>query len=174
MHERVDAIARFEAVPAHVQVSRMSRLALFAFVCGAVASCSTFQPQPPDPAISKRLSEVQAVAGAPVSSFRYMRMSSFEPIGLRNLLVFTTPREAWLLRLDGQCRNLDFEPFLGLTSHMHRVSSGFDSVRVRDNPIPCRIEEIRPVDTANLKRIDRERAAPDQQPMDDETPPPKS
>jgi hypothetical protein len=99
---------------------------------------------------AQRLAQVLAVAGKPVSSFRFERMTSFEPIGLSDLLVYTNPREAWLLHLDGTCRDLDFDPFLGLTSHMHRVSTLTDSVRVRDNPIPCRIEEIRPVDTASL------------------------
>jgi hypothetical protein len=75
------------------------------------------------------------------------------------MLVFTTPKEAWLLHLDAPCRGLDFDPFLGLTSHMHRVSVLTDSVRVRDNPIPCRIVQIRPVNAQTLRRIDREKKA---------------
>jgi len=136
---------------------------------GASAACSTFQPQPPSPAVAQRLQEVRAIAGPPVDSFRFMNFSSFEPIGLADLLVFTTPREAWLLHLDGPCRGLDFDPFLGLTSHMHRVSAAFDSVRVRDNPIPCRIVEIRPVNAATLRHIDREKKA-QSQPVDSEQP----
>lgn len=125
----------------------------------ASAACSTLRDKPPDPAIAKRLAEVGAIAGPPVTSFRYMRMSSYEPIGLSHLLVFTGPREAWLLDLDGPCRMLDFGPFMGLTSHMNRVSTEIDSVRVRDNPIPCRIVQIRPVDSARLRHSDSERKA---------------
>ena len=125
----------------------------------AVAGCATTPPNLED---ARRLAEVSAIAGAPVTSFRYLSMSSFEPIGDSNLLIFTSPRSAWLLRVDGPCRDLDFDPFLGITSNFGRVSSGFDKVIVRDNPIACRIEQIRPVDAGTLRHIDRERKAQDQ------------
>lgn len=126
----------------------------------ALSACASFQDRPPDPAVTKRLAEVRALAGPPVSSFRFLRMSSFEPIGLADMLVFTSPGSAWLLRLDGRCRGLDFDPFIGLTSHFHLVQSGIDSVRVRDNPIPCRIVEIRPVATEKLRHAESEKPAP--------------
>jgi len=137
-----------------------------AIVALACSSCSTFKQQPPDPAVAQRLAEVTAIAGPTVNSFRFWRMSSFEPIGLSHMMVFTTPRDAWLLQLDGPCRGLDFGPFMGVTSHMHMVSAGIDTVRVRDNPIPCRIMEIRPVDTARLRHIDNEKQMQDQPDLD--------
>jgi len=140
-------------------------------LCVLATGCASLQAAPHNPADVQRLAEVRAIAGPPVSSFRFMQMSSFEPIGLADVLVFTTPREAWLLHLDGQCRNLDFDPFVGLTSHMHRVSTLTDSVIVRDNPIPCRIEQIRPVDTSALRRIDREKKAPNQPSAESPSPP---
>jgi hypothetical protein len=118
----------------------------------AGVGCATTQPAS-SVGGSQRLVEISAIAGKPVSSFRYMGQSQFEPLGLSDLLVFTSPGEAWLLHLDGSCRDLDFGPFLKLTSHMHRVSTMTDSVIVRDNPIPCRIEQIRPVDTAALRNV---------------------
>jgi hypothetical protein len=118
--------------------------------------CATAAAPPVNDVVAQRLAEVSAAAGKPVSSFRYMGQTQFEPIGLSDLLVYTNPREAWLLHLDGPCRNLDFGPFLGLTSHMHRVSSGEDKVLVRDNPIPCRIVQIRPVDTTALKHVEKD------------------
>ena len=130
-----------------------SALALSALIAG----CSTLKPQPPDPAIAARLTEVRAIAGPPTDSFRYMRMSSYEAIGLADILIFTTPHEAWLLHLDGECRNLDFDSFVDLSSHDHRVSTMLDTVRVRDNPIPCRIEQIWPVDPTVLRHGDREK-----------------
>ncbi|MBS0211672.1 MAG: hypothetical protein JSR26_00645 [Proteobacteria bacterium] len=126
------------------------------------AACASFQDKPADPAVAQRLAEVRAIAGPPVSSFRFMRMTTFEPIGLSNVMVFTAPQDAWLLQLDGSCRGLDFGPFMGLTTHMHRVLSGVDGVRVQDNPIPCRIVEIRRVDAQRLRHIDTEKAAPTQ------------
>jgi len=128
-------------------------------MCALAAGCSTVRAAPPNPADVQRLAEVRAIAGPPVDSFWFERMSSFEPIGLSDLLVFTTPRDAWLLHLDGECRNLDFDPFLGLTSHSRRVSVLLDSVRVRHNPIPCQIREIRPVDARTLRHIDKEKKA---------------
>lgn len=127
-----------------------------------LTACASFQDLPPDPAVTRRLAEVRAIAGPPVSSFRFLRWTSFEPIGLDHLLIFTAPRDVWLLRLDGRCRGLDFDPFIGLNSHFHLVQSGVDSVHVRDNPIPCRIVEIRPVDSAKLRHIDNEKQAPAQ------------
>ena len=135
---------------------RWSRVGIAFVLPCAVASCATTQPNVED---ARRLAEVTAIAGQSVPSFHYMSMSSFEPIGQSDLLVFTSPRSAWLLHLDGTCRNIDFDPFLNLTSTFGRVSSGFDSVIARDNPIPCRIQQIRPVDAALLRRVDRERKA---------------
>jgi Family of unknown function (DUF6491) len=117
------------------------------------ATTSAANPNPND-AVAQRLAEVTAIAGAPVNSFRYMNPAQFEPIGLSHMLVYTTPQEVWLLRLNGTCRDLDFGPFLKLTSHMHRVSTLTDSVIVRNNPIPCMIEEIRPVNASLLKHGD--------------------
>ncbi|HEY2345940.1 MAG TPA: DUF6491 family protein [Xanthomonadaceae bacterium] len=131
-----------------------------AIACVLAAGCSaTLKDRPPDPAVVQRLAEVRAIAGPPVDSFWYEPVSSFEPIGDANLLIFTSPRHAWLLQLDGSCRELDFDPFIAVTSQMNRVTARFDSVRVRHNPIPCQIMEIRPVDAAVLRRVDREKKA---------------
>ncbi|MBS0192916.1 MAG: hypothetical protein JSR34_01555 [Proteobacteria bacterium] len=156
-------------VPSRVFTARL-RLPLSALLALACASCASFQDKPPDPAIAQRLEEVRSIAGPPVSSFRFMRMTTFEPIGLSNLMVFTAPQDAWLLQLDGRCRGLDFGPFMGLTSHMRLVMSGVDSVRVQDNPIPCRIVEIRRVDVKRLRRIDTEKAAPSQPDLEQPAP----
>jgi hypothetical protein len=141
------------------RVAGMRRWLALAALGLTCASCSTLQDRPPNPADVQRLAEVQAIAGPPVDSFWFTRMSSFEPIGQADLLVFTTPHEAWLLHLDGTCHNLDFDPFLLVTSHDHRVSTLVDSVHVRHNPIPCEIKEIRPVNAVTLRHVDREKKA---------------
>jgi hypothetical protein len=137
------------------------RWATFAALCLAAAGCATTADPPlasgsvggGGDAASDRLSQVTAAAGQPISSFRYERMSSYEVIGLSDLLVYTRPTEAWLLHLDGECHNMDFGAFIKLTSHMHRVSTLTDSVIVKDNPIPCMIRQIRPVDTAKIAAV---------------------
>lgn len=134
--------------------------AMLAMSCVALVGCATTRPNQRD---MERLAEVSAIAGQPVSSFHFLSLSSYEPIGESDLLVFTSPRQAWLLHLFGPCRDLDFGPFLGLTSTFNRVSTGFDKVLVRGNPIGCPIQEIRPVDTAVLRRVEHERRVEEQQ-----------
>lgn len=146
--------------PSRIRASARSdtrfRGTALALLCGVTAGCAT-TPNAPNVRDMQRLADVSAVAGQPVSSFRFFNLSSYEPIGDSDLLVFTNPRDAWLLHLDGHCRDLDFGPFLGLTSTFNRVSARFDKVIVRGNPIGCQIREIRPVDTAVLKRVEKER-----------------
>jgi hypothetical protein len=152
--------------PVAGDIARSWRWMAVAVLGMACAACSTLTDRPPDPAVEQRLAEVRALAGPPVDTFWYERMSSYEPIGLSDLLVFTSPRQAWLLHLDGECRNMDFDPFLMLTSHSNRVTVMLDSVRVRHNPIPCEIKEIRPVNAATLRHVDRERKAAEPPPGD--------
>lgn len=125
-------------------------------LCTAGIGCATTAPV--NDRDVKRLAEVSAIAGKPVPWFRYTGLNSYEPIGEDDVLVFTSPREAWLLHLYGTCRDLDFGPFAGLTSSIGRVSAGYDKVIVRGNPIPCLIQEIRPVDPLVLRRVERERS----------------
>jgi len=127
---------------------------MLAMLCVALIGCATTPGNDRD---TQRLVEVSAIAGKAVPSFSYLSLNSYEPIGESDLLVFTSPREAWLLHLDGTCRDLDFGQSVELTSNFGRVSAGFDKVIVRDSPMPCRIQQIRPVDTSLLKRIERER-----------------
>jgi hypothetical protein len=131
------------------------RAGTIGMLCAASTGCATTAPE--NVRDAQRLAEVSAIAGKPVPWFRYLSLNSYEPIGEGDVLVFTNPRQAWLLHLYGSCRDLDFGPFVGLTSSFGRVSAGIDKVIVRDNPIACLIQEIRPVDTSVLKHVERER-----------------
>ena len=146
---------RSPAVPTSNNCGLCLRGALLVVLCAASVGCATAPSR--NDRDTQRLSEVSAVAGKPATSFRYSSLVSYEPIGESDVLVFTSPREAWLLHLYGPCRDLEFGSFVGLTSTFGRVSVGYDKVLVRDNPIPCQIQEIRPVDTAVLRRADHER-----------------
>jgi hypothetical protein len=151
MRNRADVRARVGKSIGSIDRCSALRWAALAMSCAFAAGCATTPEPQATGAHAQRLEEVSAIAGEQVDSFRYMDQATFEPIGLSDLLVYTSPREAWLLHLDGECRDLDFEPFLKLTSHMHRVSTLSDSVIVRNNPIPCQIREIRPINAAALK-----------------------
>lgn len=93
-----------------------------------------------------------AAAGAPVRSFRFFTpLWSWEPLGDTQLVVYTRPDKAWLLDVDGACRNLEFTNAIGLTSNLNEVSVNFDKVLTGRRDFPCTIKRIRPVDMARLK-----------------------
>lgn len=144
------------------------RGAALAMLCAASVGCATTATAPNERDV-RRLAEVSAIAGKPVSSFHFLSLSSYEPIGDSDVMVFTSPRSAWLLHLYGPCRDLDFGAFIALTSTFDRVSTGFDKVIVRGNPIPCPIQQIRPVDTVVLRHAERERRLQAQPPADQPT-----
>lgn len=126
---------------------------LIALFCITSAGCASTAPY--HDRAAQRLVEISAIAGKPVPWFTYLSLNSYEPVGESDVLMFTSPRQAWLLHLYGSCPDLAFGQTVGLTSNLGRVSAGFDQVIVRDSSIPCRIQQIRPVDSSVLRRIDR-------------------
>ncbi len=105
------------------------------------------------------LQAVHAAAGERVGSFRYTAQTlySWEPLGERELLIYTRPNRAWLLDV-GICPNLPFAQAIGLTSHTGQVSSGLDSVIVHGGHFPCRIQGIRSVDVKKLRQAAEQRS----------------
>ena len=91
-----------------------------------------------------------AAAGEPVSSFRYFSLWSWEPLSDSELAIYTRSNEAWLLDLDGKCRNLEFTNHIALTSSASEVSAKFDRVITGGADAPCFIKQIRPVDIKKL------------------------
>lgn len=89
-------------------------------------------------------------AGAPVNSFHYLSLWSWEPLSDQQLAVYTRSNEAWLLDLDGKCRNLEFTNHIALTSSASEVLVKFDRVLTGPPDPPCFIKQIRPVDIAKL------------------------
>lgn len=91
-----------------------------------------------------------AAAGEPVSSFHYFSLWSWEPLSDSELAIYTRANEAWLLDLDGKCRNLEFTNHIELTSSASEVSAKFDRVITGGADAPCFIKQIRPVDIKKL------------------------
>jgi hypothetical protein len=143
---------------------RMFMLMLAGFMLVACSSVPYAQRQ------AARLAEYTAVAGAPVSNFRFFTLYSWEPLGDNTLAVYTRPNEAWLLDLDGGCRDLAFTPAIGITSNLNQVSVRFDKVLTGRNQFPCTITRIRPLDIKRMKAAQQERRAINAQPRaDDQT-----
>ena len=101
--------------------------------------------------VEARQQAYAAAAGQPVNSFRYFSLWSWEPLGDSELAVYTRSNEAWLLDLDGRCRNLEFTNHIALTSSASEVSAKFDRVITGPADAPCFIKQIRPVD---IKKLD--------------------
>lgn len=100
---------------------------------------------------SQRQAAYAAAAGAPVSNFRFFTtLYSWEPLSEDQLVVYTRPREAWLLDLAG-CQNLLYTNSIALTSSLDQVSVNFDKVLTQNANFPCTISRIRPVHLDGLK-----------------------
>lgn len=117
-------------------------------VVGLLTACS-------NAASSRRTIDRQAAytaaAGAAQRNFRFSTpLYSWEPLGETQLVVYTKPKEAYLLDLKA-CSNLLVTQGIGLTSRLGEVSVGFDRVRTGPPLISCVISQIRPIDMLHLK-----------------------
>jgi hypothetical protein len=94
----------------------------------------------------------EAYAGAPIKEFTWIgRYDSWDPIGTNQLVVWTTPSQAYLIKVAPPCDNLQFVHRIGLTSTANTVYAGFDAVKV-DHGWRCPIQEIRPVDYRRMQQ----------------------
>ncbi|HEY8682999.1 MAG TPA: DUF6491 family protein [Rhodanobacter sp.] len=117
-------------------------------VAGLLGACSSV---PYAQRTSERQMAYAAAAGAPVRSFHFFSLYSWEPLGDSQLAVYTHPNRAWLLDLDGSCQDLEFTSSIGLTSSINEVMVRFDKVLTGHHNFPCTIMQIRPVDVKQLK-----------------------
>lgn len=92
----------------------------------------------------RNLAEYLEYAGAPIDHFRFWRLTGWELVGPRQLVVWPGLTEAYLLTVDPPCPDLEWAKTIGLTSNAHTVTARFDSVDVGREK--CRIAEIRPID----------------------------
>jgi len=134
----------------------MKRLIAILILAAAAAGCA-----------STRLSDAEQLAmyrehaGESVKDFHYFgSLNGWTPLGDRALAVWTRPSQAYLLELMGPCAGLDFALGISVTNQMGMVSTHFDQVIVHDSNsaihIPCRIQEIRPLDVKGLRQAQSE------------------
>lgn len=119
----------------------------FVGLVALVAACSSGSP---------RLSEAQqreryaTYAEPSVDSFTWPgRFYSWETLGDNQLVVFTTPSDAYLLTVQSPCNQLAFAQNVGLTSTVGTVHARLDSVTVQG--WHCPIMQIRPIDYARMR-----------------------
>ncbi len=96
-------------------------------------------------------SRYEAYAGPPVDRFTWFgHYYGWEDLGPTDLVVWTTPFQAYLIKVDPPCTDLPFVNHIGLTSTQNTVSSRFDFVKVRG--WRCPIREIRPIDYQRMRQ----------------------
>jgi Family of unknown function (DUF6491) len=100
----------------------------------------------------------EAYAGPPIEKFTWLgRYDSWQSIGTNQLVVWTTPFQAYLIKVAPPCENLQFANRIGLTSTANTVSARFDFVKV-GRQWRCPIQEIRPVDYQRMRQDMRKQA----------------
>lgn len=107
---------------------------------------------------AEQLDLYRAHAGAPVRSFSAIgRVDSWTPLGDDSIVVWTSPRRAYLLSVPG-CPDLDFALGIALSESAGQVHAKFDRVTPlgRDTiRVPCIIDEIRPIDVKAYREARR-------------------
>ena len=128
-------------------------------VFGLAACSSDGRPRATD---AERLAFYEAHAGEPVRNFRmFGRLNGWTPLGNSALVVWTRPNEAWLLDLT-PCQDLTFATSISISHFANTVTARFDTVTPRGagmsqvGQIPCRITQIRPIDTKALNQTREE------------------
>src|SRR5574337_134915 len=109
-------------------------LSLILALVGLLVGCSSV---PYAQRQQQRQAAYLAAAGAPVTSFHFFTLWSWEPLSDSELVVYTRPSQAWLLDLDGHCENLEFTHAIGLTSSTGEVWTRFDKVLTGRHYLPC-------------------------------------
>lgn len=109
------------------------------------AACASTPPLPE----SDRLALYQAHAAAPVKDIRYTTPIGWEKVDRQHLLLTMRPNEAYLIEVSGPCMDWGgSSPTIRVNPTVGHLSAKLDTISTQESPVPCRIEEIRPVDTA--------------------------
>jgi hypothetical protein len=133
-------------------------------VAGLLVACADGIPRQ-DSQLQTR-ERYAAYAGEPIDRFTWLgRYYSWESLGNNQLVLHTTPNDAYLLTVSPPCNDLNFAQAIGLTSTGNTVTVRLDSVRVKR--WSCPIAQIRPVDAARMRadmRAETEKAKQQQPP----------
>jgi len=100
------------------------------------------------------LNEYLPYAGPPVDSFHFFHLDSWEAVGPYQVVIWTTPWDAYFVTVQSPCNGLAFANRLAVTSTVGSISK-FESIVLRHDE-RCPILEIRPLD---LKQMKADRAA---------------
>lgn len=114
----------------------------------ALAACTSGIPKHQGQAQERE--RYAAYAGEPLDKMVWLgRFDSWESIGANQLVVFTTPSDAFLLTVTPPCNDLPFVNSIALSSTGGAVYARLDSVKVKR--WHCPIAEIRKVDYRRMR-----------------------
>ncbi len=102
----------------------------------------------------------EAYAGPPISQFTWLgSYYGWDPISTNELVVWTSPFQAYLIKVAPPCQDLPFANRIALTSTQNTVYARFDFVTVHH--LRCPIQEIRPIDYQRMRAdLRKEHTAP--------------
>lgn len=121
----------------------MIGLSLFLFACASNAQRRQME--------EAELAIYAKHAGAPVDQIRSFRFISWQPVADRTLLLEARLNDWYLIAVSGPCMGLPFARMIAFETHVNTLQARFDSIKVDGEPVPCRIETIRPVDAKAAK-----------------------
>ena len=131
----------------------LSLMVLSIAVVASLAGCRS-TPRATD---AERLAFYEAHAGEPVRNFRlFGRLTGWTPLGNSALLVWPRPNQAYLLDVT-TCQDLPFASAISISHFASTVTARFDTVTphgaglTAPGRIPCRITQIRPIDTQAVR-----------------------
>lgn len=129
-------------------MSILNRMLISAAAAAVLAGCVA-APAPPQPP-SKEAQLYLKYAGPPIEGFTYLgRYDGFRSLGGAYVVIWTTFKDAFLIKVRDPCIELPFANKVGLTSTARTVNQRFDFVLVGQDR--CRIGTIQRVDFQAMK-----------------------
>jgi uncharacterized protein DUF6491 len=93
----------------------------------------------------EELARFQHYAGPPIDEFPMFELWQWQVVGPTQLVLWSTIKDAYLIRVEKSCNNLEWTHGLSVTQEMRqKVSNKFDFVVFGNER--CKIAEIRPID----------------------------
>ncbi len=122
-----------------------------------LGACSSF----PDRLEAER-ARYEAYAGAPLEQLTYLgRYDHWKPLSRTQLVIWTTPWDAYLINVAPPCADLPFVNGVTLTTAgFHTIYPRADFVKVKGG-WNCQIEQIRPVDYRRMQADLKNQGPPD-------------
>jgi hypothetical protein len=116
-----------------------------ALACAASAAAETRL------SMQQQLEVFQRHAGDPVSHvLAFHGIENWEPLSADAIALWASPHRVYLVRVDRPCNGLGWVHGIRVTHYHPMIEARFDSIEFGANS--CRIQEIRPVDYAAVRR----------------------